>query len=313
MTVDQTNKILNEVGKVIRGKREVTKKILAALLAGGHILLDDVPGVGKTTMAIVLSRALGLRYRRIQFTPDVMPSDIVGFSVYDKETGGFRYVPGAAIDTNLLLVDEINRTSSKTQSALLEAMEERQATVDGIVHPLAAPFWVIATQNQVGTAGTQTLPHAQMDRFLVRLTLGYPDYESQMEIIRDRQISDPLDEVVQVTTREEILTMMREVRECAMSDEIVAYITRLAMASREHPMLELGISPRGAICLGRMSRAQAYLSGRDFVIPEDVQAVFSDVCAHRVLLSQKARLERMSSGQVMAELLQSVPVPYTGK
>lgn len=305
--------VCQEIGKVILGKQPVIGKVLMALLAGGHILLDDVPGVGKTTLASALGRALGLRCSRIQFTPDVLPSDIVGFSMYDRESGSFRYVPGVVTGTNLLLGDEINRTSSKTQSALLEAMEEYQVTVDGTVHPLQTPFWVIATQNQVGTAGTQPLPHAQMDRFLVRLTLGYPDYESQMEMIRDRQRSDPLDRVKQVSDREAVLTMQEEVREIHMSEEILSYMTRLAMTSREHPLLELGISPRGVLSLSRMARACAYLEGRDYVIPEDVQTVFPDVCTHRLLLNQKARLEKTGAEQVVAELLDTVPVPYAKK
>ena len=302
-------KITSEVEKAIVGKREVIQKTLMALLADGHILLDDVPGVGKTTLALAISRTLGLRYRRVQFTPDVLPSDIVGFSMYDRHTEQFRYVPGVVSDANLLLGDEINRTSSKTQSALLEAMEERQVTVDGTVHPLQKPFCVIATQNQVGTAGTQPLPHAQMDRFLVQLTIGYPDYESQMEIIRDRQTENPLDRVAQVTECGELLRMQRETAAVAMHEDIISYITRLAMASREHPLLQLGISPRGALSVSRMARACAYLNGRDFTIVEDVQAVFAEVCTHRVLLSQKARMEKIGAAQVMKELLTDVELP----
>lgn len=197
--------IFSEVQKAVIGKQTVVEKVLMALLADGHILLDDIPGVGKTTLALALSRALGLQYNRIQFTPDVLPSDIVGFSVYNKETGGFEYKSGVVTNTNLLLGDEINRTSSKTQSALLEAMEERQVTVDGRTYPLQTPFTVIATQNNVGTAGTQMLPYAQMDRFLVRLSIGYPDYEAQMTILRDRQNAEPLSAVREVVTRDEVV------------------------------------------------------------------------------------------------------------
>jgi MoxR-like ATPase len=305
-----TQAVIREVEKAIVGKRDVIEKVLMALLAGGHILLNDVPGVGKTTLALAVSRALGLQYRRIQFTPDVLPSDIVGFSMYDRQTGAFRYVPGVVSDANLLLGDEINRTSSKTQSALLEAMEEGQVTVDGVVHPLPTPFCVIATQNQVGTAGTQPLPNAQLDRFLVQLTVGYPDFESQMELIRDRQREDPLDSVRQVADRDAVLAMRQTVREVTLQESLIAYITRLAMASREHPMLQLGISPRGALCLSRMAKACACLRGRDFVIEEDVRAVFRDVCAHRVLLSQQARMTRVTAGEVLEELLTTVPVPH---
>ena len=301
--------IISEVQKAVIGKQTVIEKVLMALLADGHILLDDIPGVGKTTLALALSRALGLQYNRIQFTPDVLPSDIVGFSVYNKETGGFTYKSGVVTNTNLLLGDEINRTSSKTQSALLEAMEERQVTVDGSTYPLQTPFTVIATQNNVGTAGTQTLPYAQMDRFLVRLSIGYPDYEAQMTILRDRQNAEPLSAVREVVTRDEVVQMQREVRSVTAKDVVLDYITRLAMASREHPMLELGISPRGALFLDRMAKAHAYLAGRDYVTGEDVQAVFCDVCAHRVILSQEARLGAKSAQDVLQELLHRVDVP----
>jgi MoxR-like ATPase len=302
--------ILQEIQKVILGKKEVVEKVMMAILADGHILLDDVPGVGKTTLAVALGKALGLAYQRIQFTPDVLPSDIVGFSIYDKSTGNFKYMPGTVNRANLLLADEINRTSSKTQSALLEAMEERQVTVDGNVYPLPKPFLVIATENHVGAAGTQLLPHAQLDRFLVRLTIGYPDFEAQMDIIRDRAVANPMDNVAQVADQEQILTMQKEAAAVTMKDEIVAYITRLAIASREHPMVELGISPRGAIAIGRMARACAYVRGRDYVVPEDVQAVFTAVCAHRLLLSQKAKAARLTPGTVLEEILKETKVPY---
>ena len=282
--------IIVEVEKAVVGKREVIEKILMALLADGHVLLDDIPGVGKTTLAVALSRTLGLTYNRIQFTPDVLPSDIVGFSIYNKDSGCFEYKSGVVSNTNLLLGDEINRTSSKTQSALLEAMEERQVTVDGTTYPLQKPFAVIATQNNVGTAGTQLLPYAQMDRFLVRLSIGYPDYEAQMSILRDRQSTDPIGSVAQVITRDDVLRMQAEVRAVTAKDSILDYITRLAMASREHPMVEVGISPRGTLFLDRMAKAHAYLEGRDYVTGGDVQAIFHDVCAHRVILNQKSRL-----------------------
>ena len=301
--------ILREVEKAISGKRAVIEKILMAILSDGHILLDDVPGVGKTTLALALSRTLGLSYHRIQFTPDVLPSDIVGFSVYNKDTGAFEYRPGVVNETNLLLGDEINRTSSKTQSALLEAMEERQVTVDGNTYPLQTPFIVIATQNNVGTAGTQTLPYAQMDRFLVRLSIGYPDFEAQMDLLRARQDSDPLQAVRQSAERADVVRMQRETRAVTAKDSILRYLTELAVASREHPMTEIGISPRGVLFLDRMAKAHAYLDGRDYVIPEDVQAVLFDVCAHRVILTQKARLSGVTAEQVLSELLRTVPVP----
>lgn len=304
------NSILSEVQKVIVGKKDVIEKVLMAILANGHILLDDVPGVGKTTMALALSRALGLTYNRIQFTPDVLPSDIVGFSIFDKESGKMSYMPGVVTNTNLLLADEINRTSSKTQSALLEAMEEKQVTVDGQKHPLDNPFIVIATENHVGAAGTQLLPHAQLDRFLVRLSIGYPDFESEMAIIRDRCKANPLDSVQQVLDLETLLEMMAEVENVTMKDEIISYIIRLTVASRESEYVELGISPRGALAVSRMARACAYIKNRDYVIPEDVQSVFSDVCAHRILLSQAARNARKDVQSVMKSILDNVSVPF---
>lgn len=306
------NAVLREIQKVILGKQEVVEKVLMAVLADGHVLLDDVPGVGKTTLAVALSKALGLRYQRVQFTPDVLPSDIVGFSIYDKATGAFKYMPGAVNRANLLLADEINRTSSKTQSALLEAMEERQVTVDGNVYPLEKPFLVIATENHVGAAGTQLLPHAQLDRFLVRLTIGYPSFEAQMDMIRDRAVSNPLDSVRQAASCQDILTMQQEAAAVTMKDEILAYITCLCIASREHPMVELGISPRGAIAVSRMARACAYLHGRDYVVPEDVREVFTDVCAHRILLSQKAKAAHLTAQTVLEQILEEVNEPYHG-
>ena len=305
----QLETVVFEMEKAVRGKRGVIEHILAALLAEGHILLDDMPGVGKTTLAVALSRAVDLRYRRVQFTPDVMPSDIVGFSVYEPQSGQFVYHEGAATHANLLLGDEINRTSSKTQSALLEAMEERQITVDGRTYPLEKPFVVIATQNNVGTAGTQFLPYAQVDRFMVRLSVGYPDHDAQMALLRDRLLENPLDAVKQVLTREELLAMQADVRAVQTGDALLDYITRLTMASREHPNVEVGVSPRGALLLCRMAKARAYLLGRAFAVSEDVQAVFEPVCAHRLIVSAKARLAGVRAADVVRELLAAVPNP----
>ena len=302
----QLESILQEVEKVIVGKREVIVKILTALLADGHILLDDVPGVGKTTLAVALSRAIGFSFQRVQFTPDVLPSDLVGFSMYDKTSGDFVYRPGAVSRANLVLGDEINRASSKTQSALLEAMEERQVTVDGNTYPLETPFLVIATENSVGSAGTQPLPYAQMDRFLVRLSLGYPDYEAQMSMLRDRQEKDPLETVVRVTDKTEWISLQREARAVTVKDSILDYITRLTMASRAHEKVDVGISPRGALFLGRMAKARAYLEGRDYVAGGDVQAVFADVCAHRVLLKETSGV---LVREVLDELIRSTENP----
>lgn len=304
--MQQLDAIMQEMRKVIAGKDDVIRKILAAILADGHILLDDVPGVGKTTLAVALGRVLGLTFRRIQFTPDVMPSDIVGFTLYDRASGSFVYRPGIVNHANLLLGDEINRTSSKTQSALLEAMEERQVTVDGETYPLERPFLVIATQNNVGSVGTQMLPYAQMDRFLVRLSMGYPDHDAQMKLLRQRQNADPLAQLNNVATKTDVLRMQAEVQSVTAKDAILDYIARLTAASREHPLVEVGISPRGALFLDRMAKAHAYLMGRDYVVCEDVQEVFLDVCAHRLLLKRQARLENVTPQDILTELLQRV-------
>jgi len=303
----EMEKVVSEIEKVIEGKRDVIEKILTALLADGHVLLDDVPGVGKTTLAVAISRTVGLNYRRVQFTPDVLPSDLVGFSVYDKGSGGFSYHPGALNDAGLLLGDEINRASSKTQSALLEAMEERQVTVDGATHPLQRPFLVIATQNSVGAAGTQRLPYAQVDRFLARLSLGYPDYEAQMAMLRNRQGANPIDKVQRVLTGEELLSMQEQARRVVSKDSILDYITRLTMASREHALVDVGVSPRGALFLDRMAKAHAWMDGRDYVTGGDVQAVFGDVCAHRVLLKDQA--DGKTAEDVLGDLLKTVENP----
>ena len=308
--MNRTNELLEQMNEVIVGKAEVLEKVWMAVLANGHILLDDVPGVGKTTLAVALGKALGMRYHRLQLTPDVLPSDIVGFSVYDKAGGGFRYMPGIVNDSNLLLADEINRTSSKTQSALLEAMEERQVTVDGTAHPLPEPFLVIATENHVGAAGTQLLPQAQLDRFLIRLHIGYPDFESQMQILRSHRLENPVEKVRPVADCAQVLQMQQQAAQVTMKDSILSYITRLTMASQQTELLELGISPRGAIAVGRMARACAFVRGRDYVTPADVREIFVDVCAHRVLPSQKAKAAQLSAQQVLAELLSQVPEPY---
>ena len=307
----QTDSVIREIEKVIVGKRTVVERVLMALLSEGHILLDDVPGVGKTTLALACSRAMGMDYRRIQFTPDVVPSDIVGFSVYNKGTGSFDYKPGVVM-TNLLLADEINRTSSKTQSALLEVMEEGQVTVDGVTHTLQKPFVVIATQNPVGSAGTQ-LPQAQLDRFMIRLEMGYPDYKSQVEILRDRQTSNPIDQTCEIIHKEEILSMQEEVRNIHVEDAILEYVTALAMASREDEMIRLGVSPRGALSVVRMAKSRAYLKGRDYVTPEDVQRVFTDVCGHRIILNPRARVAELTAGDILKRVMERVKSPDSGR
>ena len=305
---EKIKEILDQIETVIVGKNEVMERILMAILAGGHVLMEDVPGVGKTTTAMTFARVLGLQTRRVQFTSDTMPSDIIGFSVYDKDTGKLVYKPGAVM-TNLLLADEINRTSSKTQSALLEAMEEHRVTVDGQTYDLPTPFVVLATQNPTGSAGTTLLPSSQLDRFLIRLSMGYPDHKSQINILRDRHSENPLDRVQPVVTKDELLQLVQETRTVEANDRIFDYITTLAEATRTHPMVELGVSPRGALALCRMAKAHAFLAGRDFVVPEDVAAVFPDVCAHRLILSAKARMMEEKAENILAEILKSVDMP----
>ena len=308
----RTEAILNEMETVIVGKREVLKKTLMAILSRGHIFWMMYPEWGKPRWRWRAHEPLGLDYQRIQFTPDVIPSDIVGFSVYNRDQGSFDYKPGAVM-TNLLLADEINRTSSKTQSALLEVMEEGQVTVDGITHALPAPFVVIATQNPAGSAGTQLLPQAQLDRFMIRMEMGYPDFESQVNILRDRQEQNPLDRVRQVVSREEILAMQEEIQGIYVEDKILEYVTALAVETRQQEMIRLGVSPRGALAVTRMARAHAYLAGRDYVIPEDVQSIFLDVCAHRIILNPKARIAQYSAADVLEQVLKQVKSPDSGR
>lgn len=304
--------ILQEIEKVIVGKNENVEKILMAVLAGGHVLMEDVPGVGKTTTAMTFAKVLGLDTRRVQFTSDTVPSDIIGYSVYDKESGTFVFKPGAVM-TNLLLADEINRTSSKTQSALLEAMEELHVTVDGQTYALPKPFVVLATQNPVGSAGTQLLPSSQLDRFMIKLSMGYPDFESQVNILKERHSENPLNKIRAIIDIEKLQELIQETASVEVADVIYEYVTRLTQATREHPLVQLGISPRGALAVCRMAKAYAYLQGRDFVIPEDVEAIFGDVCAHRLVLGTKARMMEEKPETVIEAILQSVKMPVTKK
>ncbi len=301
-------KIQSEVKKVIIGKDDVIRKVLVAILAQGHVLMEDVPGVGKTTMAMAFSKALGLENKRVQFTSDTMPSDIIGFSVYDRTCGSLQYKPGAVM-TNLLLADEINRTSSKTQSALLEAMEERHITVDGVTHKLPEPFIVLATQNQVGSAGTQLLPSSQLDRFLIRLSMGYPDMKSQIEIMKDRHHENPLDAVVPVTDIKTLNSLIAEAQNVFVSDAIYAYTSELVEETRHNQYIQLGISPRGALALCRAAKAFAFIEGRDYVIPSDVEAIFVDVCTHRLVLEAKARLHELAAEEILTEITKKVEKP----
>ena len=306
-----TQAITEEVGKVIIGKDEVIRKVLMSILANGHVLIDDVPGVGKTSLAIAFGRALGMEYNRIQFTPDVLPSDIVGFSVFNKEKDSFTYMPGIINSTNLLLADEINRTSSRTQAALLEAMEEKQVTVDGVTHQLQDPFIVIATENQVGAAGTQILPHAQMDRFLVRIGIGYPDKASEVRIIQGRQTTDPYSAVRKIVGLDSIRAMQQATLAVTIKDTIVEYIADLVASTRNNPQIELGVSPRGAIAVSHMAKANALMHGRDYVNEEDVREVFVDVCSHRIILSQKTRAAGTTAREVLDRMVGGVKTQFS--
>ena len=274
--------VLAEVKKSIVGKESTLVKVLVAILARGHILLEDIPGVGKTTMALSFARALDLRFSRMQFTHDVLPSDITGFSLYNKATGKLEYQPGA-IFCNLFLADELNRATSRTQSALLEAMEEGQVTVDGVSHPVPQPFLVIATQNPAGASGTQLLPDSQLDRFLIRLSIGYPSPADELELLRRRQYGQAMDPVRQVLSKSDLERLRRLVDNIHISDEVLQYIVRLVNATRSHPQLAQGASPRATLAVAAASRATAFLRGRDYVIPEDVQCIWRDVIAHRLI------------------------------
>ena len=302
---EKIKEILQQVETAVVGKDAVMERILMAILAGGHVLMEDVPGVGKTTAAMAFARVLGLETRRVQFTSDTMPSDIVGFSVYDKASGKLVYKPGAVM-TNLLLADEINRTSSKTQSALLEAMEEGHVSIDGETHPLPDPFIVLATQNPAGSAGTQMLPNSQLDRFLVRLTMGYPDFKSQVDILRDRHTENPLDRLTPVLSAEELKRLKRETADVEIRTPVYEYVTSLAEATRRDAMVLLGLSPRGALAVCRMAKAYAYVQDRDYVTPEDVAAIFPDVCCHRLILSTKARMMEQSAETIVQGVLKDV-------
>ena len=306
------NEVIQEIEKVVVGKTEIVEKVLMAVLAGGHVLMEDVPGTGKTTTAMTFAKVLGMDSRRVQFTSDTVPSDIIGYSVYDKQSNDFVYKPGAVM-TNLLLADEINRTSSKTQSALLEAMEEKRVTVDGKSYDLPKPFIVLATQNPVGSAGTQMLPSAQLDRFMIKISMGYPDFESQVNILHDRHTENPLDKIHAIVSIDGLQELIRESNEVEVDRSIYEYTTELTQATREHPMVQLGVSPRGALAVCRMAKAHAFLEGRNYMIPEDIAAVFGDVCCHRIVLGTKARMMEEKPENIIKSVLESVKMPVIKK
>ena len=299
--------ILNEVGKVIKGKNQAIELVMTAILAKGHILVEDVPGVGKTTLAVAFSRAMELTERRLQFTPDVLPSDVVGFNMIGAD-GEFQYKPGAIL-CNLLLADEINRTSTKTQSALLEVMEEGQVTVDGVTRQLPNPFIVIATQNPVGSAGTQMLPESQLDRFMIRISMGYPTMEEEMRLIKERQDINPLDFIQEIISKKELVVMQEQVKQIYVDDRVLGYLSKIVDGTRKHSMITLGVSPRGTLALMDMAKARAFVQGREFVLPEDIKEVAGAVLAHRLLLNGKARMSHATEEDVIEEIVSKIQVP----
>ena len=301
-------KVIEEVEKVILGKDDCVKKVMAAILAGGHVLIEDIPGVGKTSMALAFAKAMGVIQNRVQFTPDVLPTDIVGFSMYRKEIDRFEYQPGAVM-CNLFLADEINRTSPKTQSALLEVMEEETVTVDGITREVPKPFHVIATENPIGSVGTQMLPESQLDRFLICIYIGYPDKEDELQILMTRDNNNPMAYIKSVINANELQKMQDEVNKVFIHEVVYQYIIDLVSATRENDMVELGISPRGSLALAKMSKAIAYLSGRNYVLPNDVEEIFPDVAMHRIRLASKGKLNNLTAVDVINEVLKSVKKP----
>ena len=300
--------IMGEVRKAVVGKDRVLLWSLAAILARGHILLEDIPGVGKTTLALAFSRALGLTYGRVQFTPDVLPSDVTGYSVYNKETGSMTYQPGAVL-CNLFLADELNRATSRTQSALLEAMEEGQVTVDGQTHPIPQPFTVIATQNPVGAAGTQLLPDSQMDRFTIRLSMGYPSPKDERDMILRRQEGNPLLQIRPVLSLGQLTELQDQAAGVYIQAELVDYVVRLAGATRSHPAILRGASPRATLSVTAMAKSIAFLNGRDYVIPSDIQTVFCETVAHRLLLEPSAEARGRTARDILEEILKAAAAP----
>lgn len=301
---EQMTKVLEEVGKVIKGKASEKKMILAAILSGGHILLDDIPGVGKTSLAMAFSRAMALQANRMQFTSDVLPSDVVGFHLIEPD--GTKVYQRGVILCHLFLADEINRASSKTQSALLQAMEERCVTVDGVTTQAPEPFVVMATQNPVGSVGTQLLPESQVDRFMICLSLGYPAHEEEVLLLKERQGINPLDHVMQVMTREELLDVQKRVKHLHLDEDIYDYIVSLSEATRTHEQISLGMSPRGTIALMELSKAVAFIHERNCVFPEDVREAFPFVASHRISLTARAKVEKVTKEDIMTEILKKV-------
>ena len=304
-------KIINNVEQVIIGKRETVELVITALISNGHILLEDVPGVGKTRLIAAVARSIDGSFKRIQFTADVLPSDITGFSVYNQKTGDFEFKKGA-IMSQFVLADEINRTSPKTQAALLEAMEERQISVDGVTYKMPQPFMVMATQNPIEFMGTFPLPEAQLDRFLIKISVGYPDAESERSVLSMHQMDDPFDTLEAVATTDDIINIQNEVKKVFVHENLESYIVSLVSATRNHPSVRLGASPRASLALYRTAQATAYIDGRDYVVPDDIQKMMIPVMAHRIILSQETKFSNTTAEDVLEEIKKSTPVP-TGK
>ena len=308
----KTEEVMEQVLRVILGKDDSIRKVMIEILAQGHILIEDIPGVGKTSMALAFAKAMNLQQNRVQFTPDVLPSDITGFSMYVKEKDQFVYQQGAAM-CNLFLGDEINRTSAKTQSALLEVMEEGTVTVDGVTRVVPSPFIVIATENPIGSAGTQTLPESQLDRFMICIEMGYPSPDDELEILMTQSETRPLGQISPVIDAKELQQMQNEAAQIYIHRSVCEYIIQLVNATRRHEMLSLGLSTRGALAVTRLAKASAYMEGRAFVLPQDVRSVFPDAAAHRMRCSAKAKLNHGSVQQIIEEILESVKAPRPEK
>lgn len=306
--MESVQQIINEVKKVIVGKDQTLWWVLLTILAKGHILLEDIPGVGKTTLALAFSRAMGLSYGRVQFTPDVLPSDITGYTIYNKDTGAMTYQPGAIL-CNLFLADELNRATSRTQSALLEAMEEGQVTVDGKSYAIPKPFIVMATQNPTGASGTQLLPDSQMDRFAIRLSIGYPSAKSEREMVLRRQTGNPLEQVKQVVSRQQLEALQQQAESVFTNPDVIDYAVSLVSATRRHPMLARGASPRATLSITSLAKAFALINGRDYIVPSDVHDVFRESVSHRLLLSPEAETRGFSAADITSEVLESVKMP----
>lgn len=309
---DTADSLLEEIETVVVGKHNAVVMLVTTLLAGGHVLIEDVPGTGKTTLAATLAKAAGLVFKRAQFTPDVMASDITGFNIYNRQTESFEFKEGLVM-CNILLADEINRASPKTQSSLLEAMEETKVTVDGKTYEIPEPFMVVATQNPTGFVGTYPLPEAQLDRFSVKISMGYPSFDEEMSIIKDRKLENPADKVRPRTGVEALQFLRLVCQNVTVNDELYKYIVLLVTATRKHESLALGASPRASLALMRISQAYAFMHRRDYVLPEDIAAVFKPAIAHRLILKQEAKLNRVTADSVLTEILHKTEVPYIGK